>query len=306
MKVVVVVPVTNEKAKREAEGKKGEKCAVTDADVALCNAACAWAEALTDEQVNAEKGDYLHNLRAVCRSGLVSFKRAGVVASVLVAYERAMGRERQKAERAARPTLNEHVGTVGKRETWTLTLDFVTGYGTDYGYTTVYKFRTAEGATLVWKASSAPDVAHVGDAAARAVTREDVGRVYTVTGTVKAHGDYKGAKQTMLSRCSLLDAAAPPPEPKPKKKAPTKAERQVAHAARAEEHAAHVALVQAKPPYAYGQTNDCVLVVHTGTHRSDSLWLAPHSCLDYAKGSGFEAVTIIAPYGGESWTWVKP
>ena len=167
-------------------------CEPTAEDTALALASETWAESLSDEAIASERSDYLHNVRLVARSGLVTHKSAGIGASMITAYQRAIGRDRERAERVARPVCDAHVGTVGKRETFKgVTLDFVTGYETAYGYTTVLKFRTPEGACLVWKAS-ASDLA-----------RADVGKRFDLTGTVKEHGDYKDAKQTMVTRCKV-------------------------------------------------------------------------------------------------------
>jgi hypothetical protein len=176
-------------------------CEPTAEDIDAAAAAEAWAEALTDGEVDAAKGDYLHNLRAVARSGIVGHKSAGIAASTVIAHQRAIGRERQRAERAARPMADVWLGEVGKRETWAVALDFVTGYESAYGYTTVLKFRTAEGATLTWKASRTD------------LTREDVGKTYALTGTVKKHDEYKGSKQTIVSRCrcEAVNAENAPP-----------------------------------------------------------------------------------------------
>lgn len=95
------------------------------------------------------------------------------------------------ANQPSSAALDAYVGTVGKRETFAVVLDFVTGYETAYGYTTVLKFRTDEGATLVWKASNT------------GLARGDVGKRYALKGTVKAHAEYKGTKQTMVSRCAV-------------------------------------------------------------------------------------------------------
>jgi hypothetical protein len=92
-----------------------------------------------------------------------------------------------------------------------VTLDFVHGFDTAYGYTTVLKFRTSEGATLVWFASSSD------------IGRDDVGKRYTLAGTVKKHDDYKGAKQTTLTRCDAREvstASAPPSSQPPASYAP--------------------------------------------------------------------------------------
>jgi hypothetical protein len=177
-------------SKREAD-RAG--VAVTDEHTALAMSAEFWAEHLTDAEVDAERGDYLHNLRAVARTGLVNHRSAGIAASMVTAYQRYIGRQRQATERAARPE-SSYVGVVKARITVTAKLDFVTGYETQYGYTTVLKFVTEGGTVLVWKASNTD------------LGRDDVGKVYTVTGTVKGHEDYKGQKQTQLTRCNVVKA----------------------------------------------------------------------------------------------------
>lgn len=168
-------------------------CEITKDDEELAASAASWAESLPDFVVDAEKGDYLHNIRAAARTGLVTRRTAGIIASIVVAYQRHLGREREKAERAARPELDAYLGMIGKRETWSVVLDFVTGYETGYGYTTVLKFRTAEGGCLVWKATNTE------------ISRSDVGKRFTLTGTVKKHDEYKGKKQTILSRCKAVE-----------------------------------------------------------------------------------------------------
>lgn len=188
-------------------------------DEATAQAAEAWAEALTDDEVNAGTGEYLHNLRALARTGLVVRRSGGLTASAVVAYQRAVGRERARAERAARPTLDAYLGTVGDKVTFGLPpkvgkrgqplkgapvvlspdpvkLDFVTGYETEFGYTTVLKFRTEEGATIVWKASSTE------------IGRDDVGKRYTLAGRITKHDEYKGQKQTLIARCDAREVPA--------------------------------------------------------------------------------------------------
>lgn len=159
--------------------------------------AADWAESLSDAIVDAAKGDYLHNVRAVARIGYINGKSAGIAASIVTAYQRHVAEERKKAETAALPASN-YVGQVGKRETFRAKLDMVSGYDTDYGYTTVLKFRTATGAVILWKASSGTGV-----------SRSDAGKTYLVTGSVKEQSEYKGVKQTVLTRCKLAELNEP-------------------------------------------------------------------------------------------------
>ncbi|MFI5244437.1 MAG: hypothetical protein ACHQQR_04370, partial [Gemmatimonadales bacterium] len=102
----------------DAQARTENKVQPTAEDIVTAEAAEAWAEALTDAEIDSAKGDYLHNLRVVARSGIASSKSAGVAASMITAYQRAVARERQRTERAARVVSNAHVGEVGKRETW--------------------------------------------------------------------------------------------------------------------------------------------------------------------------------------------
>ena len=179
--------VTDSKARKLANAEP------TEDDAKLATDAMLWAESLTDEQVSGQS-DYLHNLRVVARAGYVTHKLAGVGGSMIVAYERHIGRERVKAQRALMPP-STHVGTVGVRTCWTATLDFVTGFETAFGYTTVLKFRTDDvGAVVTWMASG-QDV----------LARSDVGKRYMVCGTVKKHDEYKGEKQTVISRADVRD-----------------------------------------------------------------------------------------------------
>lgn len=201
----------------EARKKAGAK--PTEEDLTMALASEAWCESLSDDAVNGEKGDYLHNIRAVSRQGLVSYRTAGLAASIVVAYQRHLGRERQKAERAARPVHDAFLGAVGDKVTFglpakvgkrgqtlkgapivlssePLTLDFVTGYSTEFGYTTVLKFRATNGAIIVWKASNTE------------IERADVGKRYTLAGSIKAHVEYKGEKQTVMSRCDVQEVSA--------------------------------------------------------------------------------------------------
>lgn len=151
---------------------------VTEADRALAAEALIWAAALEER---TDLSDYEHNLRVALTSGVVRHRTSGIIASVIAAYQRAEGIRR---ERAARP-VSVHVGTVGKRETFDATLERVFSFETQYGTSHVHKFRTDDGAVLVWKTGSA---------------FLETGR-YRVTGTIKAHDEYKGEAQTILTRC---------------------------------------------------------------------------------------------------------
>jgi hypothetical protein len=157
---------------------------ITDADRKLAANALAYA----DENLTAESAasDYEHNLRVVVVGGIVKHRVAGIAASLIGWYERAMGVKRERTRTAA----SIHVGTVGKREVFTVTLAGVHSFETHFGVTHLYRFEDTAGNVLVWKASSAQDM--------------ERGSTYKIKGTVKEHGEYKGTKQTVLTRCAVV------------------------------------------------------------------------------------------------------
>jgi hypothetical protein len=175
--------------------------ALTDEIKAEARAAVEWTRNIPETS-----GDYLYNIRMVARLGFVEPRTRGLAASIVIAHQKAIGEARRREERAATPS--RHVGVVGEKAAWgmtespkktarldidPLTLDFVADYPTQYGVTTVLKFRDVEGNIIVWKASGA------------APERSDVGKKYALSGTIKAHIDYQGQAQTMVTRCKLTE-----------------------------------------------------------------------------------------------------
>jgi len=173
-------------------------------DEKMAEATITWAENLTDAEVDAAQGDYLHNLRAVARSGLVDFRTKGLAASMVAAYKRTIEQAREGAER--RPS--EWVGTVGERGAFIGVLKSRNVFEGQYGYTTFLTFLTPAGDVLQWKASG------------QQLDEQDVGKTYAITATIKGHGQWKDRKQTELTRAKLEEvpegttSVAPAEKPK--------------------------------------------------------------------------------------------
>lgn len=154
--------------------------ATTEAHGQLAQAAYEWVISL-----EGELSDYLHNIRAIARAGEVESRTAGYAASIIVAYKKHLEMEEERKSTAAK--LNEHFGTVGERTTLTLTVKsvkFVEGYMG--GSSALHVMEDAQGRSFKWFASSGESMGE--------------GTTVTVVATVKKHDEYKGRKQTMLSR----------------------------------------------------------------------------------------------------------
>lgn len=141
--------------------------------------------------------DYLHNLKLLLACDTVQAKRAGYVCSAVTAYERDQGRKLEAKREAANAPASHHVEAVGDRLATDVTVERIVALP-DYGFgcMSIYCMRQANGALLSWKTS--PD--------AVAVQGVGVGDQVKLTGTVKAHADFKGTPETRLTRCRLVKA----------------------------------------------------------------------------------------------------
>ena len=109
--------------------------------------------------------------------------------------ERKAEEERLEAERRAeeaRKAISQFVGEVGERVNLKVTLDHTAWYHVrdmfgreEARY--VHTFKDADGNKFVWKTGSCPDW--------------NEGDPIDLTGTIKEHSEYKGEKQTVLTRC---------------------------------------------------------------------------------------------------------
>jgi hypothetical protein len=153
----------------------------TEQDKETAKAALIWAQNLGQD--GATLSDYEHNLRAASkRQGLG--KNAGIIASIIPAWHRIQ--ERKLAGQAS--------GWLGQPGERLRDLIVVVDRAIDipggmYGDSILFLMHDQTGNRITWKSSS------------RGL---DVGATYKITGTVdkkRGHDEYKGTKQTRLTRC---------------------------------------------------------------------------------------------------------
>ena len=99
----------------------------------------------------------------------------------------------KRAELAPK-TESEYIGKVGEKIEVEAVFEKKFTYETNYTYygetNYILKFK-ANGNTVVWKTSSWQDL--------------EEGKTYKVKGTVKEHSEYRGDKQTVLTRCKITE-----------------------------------------------------------------------------------------------------
>ena len=156
-----------------------------DADWAEAQDALAWALTIPMTTTN----DYLANVLAVARRGVIDNKAHGIAASIIPAYQREQNRlvaERLRCESSAGSI---YVGTVGKREDFALTVTGVINIEGMYGCTSLHLMQDAAGNQFKWFSSSCA---------------LDRGAIIILKGTIKAHEEYKGVRTTVLTRCKVV------------------------------------------------------------------------------------------------------
>ena len=90
----------------------------------------------------------------------------------------------------------------------TLNFDKMFGFETQYGYQYIILFHDDENHRFKWSSSNgnykvdvAKDVVYGGTC----YCEYEVGHKYLIKGTIKNHEEYKGCKQTVITRCKVVN-----------------------------------------------------------------------------------------------------
>ena len=141
--------------------------------------------------------DFNHNVCVVLQQTCVDCKYTKLLYFVPTFYLNKIKWEARKQEAEAKKqafmaTLsNEYAGDVGDKITTEATLTRYSMFDGDYGVMYVYNFKDVQGRVLVWFTS-------------KALTAVNEGDTITLKGTIKKLSEYKGIKQTVLTRCKIM------------------------------------------------------------------------------------------------------
>lgn len=145
------------------------------------------SDALAWVEKQDESNNYMHNLRTACALDYVKSVHYNLLASLFPAYNRDLEYKAKIEREKEAEKSSEYVGKIKDR----ITVDVVdckvvTSYYTEFGITKIYKMCDASGNVYVWK-----------------TTNEIEREKFTITGTVKDHKEFRGVKQTELTRCRV-------------------------------------------------------------------------------------------------------
>ena len=159
---------------------------ITEKAITLSEKALQWAR----NELEARNNQYLHNLKISVAGEFISFRNTGFAASLIPAYQREVEKiEFQKKEKELKAKSNFY-GNIKDKIEKELTLQKVFTFETDFGLCHIYKFVDVEGNIFVWKTS-------------KYIAKEE-GEAVKVKGTIKEHNEYRGEKQTVLTRCKII------------------------------------------------------------------------------------------------------
>ncbi len=162
----------------------------TTRDYDRANAARAWASALHDR--GDELSDYEHNVNVVARVARVDRKTRGIGASILPVYDRHVAKEADRAKSQWFGNVKREGDKKYKRETYELSViaTITVGLNSRFGSSILHIMRDANGNKAVWTTRA---------------TALSVGATYRLKVTIEKHDEYKGEKQTVLTRCEVIE-----------------------------------------------------------------------------------------------------
>ena len=142
--------------------------------------------------INSEdSNDFMNKLHVICSEEYVSAKHVGLLVACLPTYYRILEDKKRDEELRNQQELehgSEHVGEIGdKLEVKCSTFKTVYSFDTQFGTSWIYRFTDSNNNVYTWTTSTCVE--------------DD--KVVSIKGTVKKHDEYRGVKQTVLTRCRV-------------------------------------------------------------------------------------------------------
>lgn len=151
----------------------------------------ATVKSIIDYYLNLEdNNEFIHNVHVMLNESYVDYKNFGFLCYLPEGYAKHIQKEIEKAKRLEEKS--EYFGEIGKRykDKIISSFELLTSWYNDFGVTRLYKIVLNDGFVLKWKSSNEIDLENGKD-------------FDKITFTVKNHSEYKGKKQTEVSRCKI-------------------------------------------------------------------------------------------------------
>ena len=136
--------------------------------------------------------EFIHNIHVMLNEEYVQLKNFGFLCYLPEGYAKHVQKEAKRKEREKAVANSEYFGNVGCRykDKDILSVSLITSWETQFGITRIYKIVLENGETLTWKTSNY-------------LYLESNEKFDKISFTVKSHNEYKGEKQTEVTRCKV-------------------------------------------------------------------------------------------------------
>lgn len=138
-----------------------------------------------------DDSEFIHNIKVMLNEGFVLPKNFGFLCYLPQGYAKHIQKEIERAKKIETEK-SEYFGEVGKRykDKKIFSVNQVTSWENQFGITHVYKIILVDGNVLIWKSNND-------------LYLEDGETFDNITFTVRGHKEYKGQKQTEITRCKV-------------------------------------------------------------------------------------------------------
>ena len=161
---------------------------------------------IADKTINYIKNiegisDYEFNLKKIVDTNNVPTRYAGYAASMISYYNREMEKKNNTKKES---NVSDYIGEIKARQVFeNLEVISANYIESDWGTTTLLKFKDDNENIIIWFASGCPGYDKNGDGFTHYYA-DAIGSKFNFKATVKNHQEYNGIKQTMITRASLI------------------------------------------------------------------------------------------------------
>ena len=159
-------------------------------DIKLAKNALNWAKSLS-----GNLNDYLYNINLLAHEESIKHSDMGFVASIVSSYIRHVEKqiEQERKQTAQKENaISGYVGEIKKRQDFEVTYLNSFSFENDFGTMFIHKFIDNDNNIFIWKTNNS--------------LYDDVeqNNKIKLKGTIKDHVEYKGEKQTHITRCKVI------------------------------------------------------------------------------------------------------
>lgn len=157
-----------------------------------------------------DKGSFNDNIHSIIFDSdnnlrsRISNKFSGLAIYSFVGAKKFHEKMEQKKLEALESSKVEYYGNVGDKFELSLIFDKSFGFETQFGFQYIHIFRDEENHVFKWSTSHGTYLAYHKTNGRCDYLEFESGKSYTIKGSIKAHEEYKGTKQTVITRCKVL------------------------------------------------------------------------------------------------------